>query len=119
MNLVTVPALALVLPEALPVAVITLGLSISIGMLRHEHHALDRVGLAWILAGRVPGSVVGAWVVAVASTTVLEALAGAVVLAMVLASVAMPVRSDERRVGTECVCARSSRGSQKHEKKKN
>ncbi|HEY9555191.1 MAG TPA: sulfite exporter TauE/SafE family protein, partial [Acidimicrobiales bacterium] len=91
MNLVTVPALALVLPEALPVAVITLGLSISIGMLRHEHHALDRVGLAWILAGRVPGSVVGAWVVAVASTTVLEALAGAVVLAMVLASVAMPV----------------------------
>src|SRR3546814_11196734 len=60
-------------------------------MLRHEHHALDRVGLAWILAGRVPGSVVGAWVVAVASTTVLEALAGAVVLAMVLASVAMPV----------------------------
>src|SRR3546814_2113004 len=63
MNLVTVPALALVLPEALPVAVITLGLSISIGMLRHEHHALDRVGLAWILAGRVPGSVVGAWVV--------------------------------------------------------
>src|SRR3546814_497980 len=91
LTLVTVPALALVLPEALPVAVITLGLSISIGMLRHEHHALDRVGLAWILAGRVPGSVVGAWVVAVASTTVLEALAGAVVLAMVLASVAMPV----------------------------
>src|SRR3546814_12821285 len=42
MNLVTVPALALVLPEALPVAVITLGLSISIGMLRHEHPALDR-----------------------------------------------------------------------------
>src|SRR3546814_14681487 len=55
MNLVTVPALALVLPEALPVAVITLGLSISIGMLRPEPPARPRVGLAWHLAGRVPG----------------------------------------------------------------
>ncbi len=90
MNLVTVPALALVLPEALPVAVIVLGIPISVGMLRHERHALDRAGVGWIMVGRVPGSVAGAWVVATVSTSTLQAVAGIVVLALVLASVAMP-----------------------------
>jgi uncharacterized protein len=44
MNLVTVPVLALVLPESLPVAVIVLGIPVSITMLRHEWSALDRTG---------------------------------------------------------------------------
>ena len=64
MNLVTVPMLALVLPESLPVTVVLLGIPISIAMLRHEHRALDRTGLGWIIGGRVPGTVLGAWVVA-------------------------------------------------------
>lgn len=90
MNLVTVPALALVLPEALPVAVIVLGLPISLGMLQHEHGSVDRTGVAWILAGRVPGTVAGAWVVATVSTTYLQAIVAVVVLLLVVASVAMP-----------------------------
>lgn len=101
MNLVTVPALALVLPEALPVAVIMLGLPISISMLRHEHHAADRAGIAWILTGRLPGSLLGAWIVATVSTSTLQGLVGIVVLLMVMASVAMPplpVRRDTQLV---------------------
>jgi hypothetical protein len=90
MNLVTVPALALVLPEALPVTVIVLGLPISVGMLRHEHAALDRPGVAWILLGRLPGTAIGAWVVATVSTTTLQALVGIVVLVLVIASAVMP-----------------------------
>ena len=90
MNLVTVPALALVLPEALPVTVIVLGLPISIGMLRHERHAIDRLGVAWIVAGRVPGTLFGAWVVATVSTAVLQGLVGLVVLLLVVASVVVP-----------------------------
>jgi uncharacterized membrane protein YfcA len=90
MNLVTVPVLALVLPKALPVAVIVLGIPISIPMVHYEWEALDRAGLGWIIAGRVPGTVVGAWIVATASTSTQQAVAGAIVLMLVLASVAMP-----------------------------
>ena len=90
MNLVTVPALALVLPESLPVTVIVLGLPVSLAMFSHEHRAMDREGLAWILAGRVPGTVFGAWVVTTVSATTLQGLAGAVVLVLVVASLVMP-----------------------------
>lgn len=90
MNLVSVPVLALALPKALPVTVIVLGLPVSIGMARYELHALDRAGVRWILAGRIPGTVVGAWVVATVSTPVLQALAGGIVLALAAASVATP-----------------------------
>lgn len=90
MNLVTVPALALVVPEALPVTVIVLGIPISIGMFLYERADLDRVGIAWILLGRVPGTLLGAWVVAAVSSAVLQGLAGALVLTLVVVRVVMP-----------------------------
>lgn len=90
MNLVTVPVLALVLPESLPVAVIVLGVPISIAMLRHEHASLDRAGLGWLIGGRVPGTALGVWVVAVVSTAALQAVVGGVVLLVVVASVLAP-----------------------------
>lgn len=90
MNLVTVPVLALLLPESLPVAVIVLGLPISLAMLRHEHASVDRAGLGWIIGGRIPGTAMGAWVVAVVSTTVLQGVVGTVVLFVVVASVLAP-----------------------------
>ena len=95
MNLVTVPVLALALPDALPATVVLLGIPISIAMLRHEHRALDRTGLAWIIGGRVPGTVVGAWIVATVAVATLQLLVGGFVLVFVVASVlapAVPVR---------------------------
>ena len=90
MNVVSVPILALVVPKALPVTVIVLGLPVSIGMVRYELTALDRGGVAWIILGRLPGTVLGAWVVATVSTSTLEAFAGATVLVLVVASAAVP-----------------------------
>jgi len=90
MNLVTVPLLALVLPDALPVTVVLLGIPISIAMLRHEHQALDRAGFSWIITGRVPGTLLGAWVVATVSTAALQGLIGAFVLTFVVASLVTP-----------------------------
>jgi uncharacterized protein len=90
MNLVTVPVLALVLPDAVPVTAVFLGVPISIAMVRHEHRALDRAGLAWIIAGRVPGTIVGAWTVATASAQVRQGLIGAFVLGFVVASLTLP-----------------------------
>lgn len=101
MNLVSVPVLALVLPKALPVTVIVLGLLISLAMVRHERHAIDLVGVGWMTAGCIPGTIVGAWIVATVTTAVLQALAGAIVLILVVASVATPplrVRRDTQVV---------------------
>jgi uncharacterized protein len=90
MNLVTVPALALTVPEALPVAVIVLGLPISLAMLRHELADVDRAGISWIILGRIPGTVLGAWIVATVSTGTLQLVVGLVLLAIVLSSFVAP-----------------------------
>lgn len=90
MNLVTVPVLALVLPESLPVAVIVLGMPLSVMMFRHEHLALDRAGLGWLIGGRVPGTALAVWVVAMVSTAALQAVVGGVVLAVVVTSLVAP-----------------------------
>jgi uncharacterized protein len=90
MNLVTVPVLALAVPESLPVTVIVLGFPIAISMLLHEHHAVDRAGISWIIAGRIPGTVLGTLVVATVSTVVLQTFVSAVVLILVAASVLVP-----------------------------
>jgi uncharacterized membrane protein YfcA len=90
MNLVTVPVLALVLPDALPATAVLLGIPISLAMLRHEHHALDRTGLAWIIVGRVPGTILGAWIVATFTDDNLKAFIGASVVFAVLVSVVAP-----------------------------
>jgi len=89
-NLLSVPIFALVAPELLPVAAIILGLPISIAMLRHEHADLDRKGLGWLIGGRVPGSIIGAWFVAVASTSSLRIVVAVFVLVLVAASIAAP-----------------------------
>ena len=90
MNLVAVPVLVLVLPESLPVAAIVLGLPISVAMLRLEHAEVDRPGLAWLMAGRVPGIAIGVWVVASVSTAALQVAVGVFVLLFVVSSVAVP-----------------------------
>jgi uncharacterized membrane protein YfcA len=93
MNLVTVPVLALALPESLPATVVLLGIPISIAMVRHEHHAVDRPGLAWIIAGRVPGTVLGALIVASVSLAALKGVVGvSVLLAVVASALAPPIR---------------------------
>ena len=103
MNLVTVPALALVLPDALPATVILIGLPLAFVMFRHEHHALDRDAIGWILAGRVPGTIIGTLIVAALTVDQLKGAIGVIVLlAVVLSLFAPPVplnRSTEFAAG--------------------
>jgi len=82
--------LALVLPESLPATAVLLGVPMSVVMLQHEHRAVDREGIGWILLGRVPGTVLGAWIVVVVTVDTLKALIGVSVLLAVVASVAAP-----------------------------
>jgi len=97
MNLVVVPVLALVLPESLPATAVLLGVPMSLAMLLHEHQAIDREGVGWILLGRVPGTALGTWVVVAVTVDTLKVLIGASVLLAVAASVfAPPVRLSRR-----------------------
>ncbi|QGG93699.1 sulfite exporter TauE/SafE family protein [Actinomarinicola tropica] len=90
MNLVSVPVIALVAPDTLPIAAILLGVPISVVMARYERASVDRSGVLWLFVGRVPGSAAGAAVVVAASTRDLQLFVGAVVLLMVLASITAP-----------------------------
>jgi uncharacterized membrane protein YfcA len=80
-NLVLVPVIALVVPEAVPGALVTLGIPLTVIMAAREWHGVDRSGLGWIVLGRVPGTVVGVVVVALVSGELLATLAGSAVLA--------------------------------------
>jgi len=97
MNLVTVPVLALVVPEALPASVVLLGFPIAGMMMRHEHHAIDRSGVAWVLLGRIPGTLLGVWIVSTLATDSLAVLIGFALLGAVAFSVwAPPLRVHAR-----------------------
>jgi uncharacterized protein len=86
-NLVLVPIVALVVPEAVPGALVLLGIPLTVTMATREWHGVDWPGLGWIVLGRVPGTVVGVLVVALVSGDLLSTLAGSAVLAGVLLSV--------------------------------
>jgi uncharacterized protein len=92
MNLVTVPVLAIIEPAALPATAVLLGIPMSVTMVLHEHRAIDRRATAWVLLGRVPGTIVGTVIVALVATSTLSVLVGVVVLVSVAMSL-RPVRA--------------------------
>jgi uncharacterized protein len=87
-NLVAVPVLAVVQPRALPAALMLPILPLSLAMVGRERHGVDWRAVGWLTAGRIPGSVAGALVVAVVAAETLSVLAGAAVLVGVAVSVA-------------------------------
>ena len=86
-NLVLVPIVALIVPEAVPGALVALGVPLTVIMAAREWHGVDWPGLGWVVLGRVPGTVVGVLIVALVSGDLLSTLAGSAVLAGVLLSV--------------------------------
>lgn len=89
-NLVAVPVLALFNPEALPATLSLVVLPLTLVMAAREHHAVDRSGVAWITVGRLPGTALGAWVVAVVSGSTLAIVLGVGVLVAVLMTAVTP-----------------------------
>ena len=79
-NLVAVPVLAICNPEALPATLSLVIIPLVIAMTVREHRAVDRPGVTWITIGRLPGTALGAWVVAVVSESTLSVLLGGGVL---------------------------------------
>jgi uncharacterized membrane protein YfcA len=102
-NLVAVPVLALADPDALPATLVLVVVPLVIAMAVREHHAVDRAGVTWITIGRIPGTALGAWVVAIVSESTLAVLLGSSVLvAVALTAFSGPVpvnRSTTATVG--------------------
>ena len=81
--LVSVPILALVDPALVPVPQMFLALVLNSALFWRERGALDTDGLGWVIAGRVPGAVLGAWLVAVLGARPLSITVAATILAAV------------------------------------
>jgi uncharacterized membrane protein YfcA len=86
-NIVAVPVMAVIAPDALPATLALVVIPLVAVMAVRERHALDRTGVTWITVGRIPGTVVGASVIAVVSADTLSVLLGAGVLLAVAMSV--------------------------------
>lgn len=85
-NLLAVPVLALFEPAAVPAATTMLALPLATGMAVAERGHVDWHGVGWLMVGRIPGTVVGAAIVAVVAASTLSVLAGAAVLVAVALS---------------------------------
>lgn len=90
LNLIVVPAIAVVRPEALPAAAIVLALPMTFGSAAREWRFADRAAIAWVTLGRLPGVAAGAWIVAALDAGAFSVLVGATVVAAALASLLSP-----------------------------
>jgi uncharacterized protein len=93
-NLLAVPVLAVLEPEALPATLTLLIVPLAVAMVRRERHSVDWPAVGWLMVGRVPGTVLGAAVVARVSGETLAVVAGVGVLvavAMSLLTTTVPV----------------------------
>jgi uncharacterized membrane protein YfcA len=80
MGMLAAPVIAIIDPALLPATLILLALLVTVMVTVRERQSLDLRGTGWALAGRLPGSIVGAWLVAVSSKEGLAWVVVAVVL---------------------------------------
>ena len=88
-GLLTAPVVALVAPSMVPVLTLWLALLVAGLNLLDEHEHVDWRSTAWSLPARVPGTIVGAWLVA----SFTEEQIGIVLAVMVLLAVGLTVRT--------------------------
>jgi uncharacterized protein len=95
LNLFAAPFIALVVPEALPVSLVLVAWPVGAVTAAREHHALDRAALPWMLAGALPGTLVGLLIVTRVGADELAIIVGAVtLLGVALSVVTPPIRVD-------------------------
>ncbi len=86
-NLLAVPVVALIVPAALPGAMVLPGVPMAVAMAVREREHVDWRGTQFLLLGRLPGTALGVTVVALVSSRVLAIVIGAFVIAAVGLSV--------------------------------
>ncbi len=93
--IVTVPLLGLLDHRLVPVPQMLVVVPLTVGMAWRERHALEWKSMGWVLAGRIPGAVLGIALVKLASQSVLDIGIGVSVLgaALILATRGQPRRT--------------------------
>jgi uncharacterized membrane protein YfcA len=86
-NLLVVPVVAVLEPAAVPVVPMLLVLPLALAMVRREPRRVDRRAVALLMVGRLPGTLLGAWVVAHVAADALTVLCGVGVLVAVVTSI--------------------------------
>ncbi|MEE9473763.1 MAG: sulfite exporter TauE/SafE family protein [Acidimicrobiia bacterium] len=81
---VSVPVLSLLDGDLAPVPQLLISLPLAIAMVSREWHHVDFHGVSWILAGRIPGAVVGIVLLKTLSDSAVELLIGGIVLGAVV-----------------------------------
>lgn len=76
----SVPILTVVDPVFTPIPTLILSLVVGAGTLLRERSDLDLEGLGWVITGRIPGAVLGAWVLSIATERTLGIVIGVIVL---------------------------------------
>ncbi|HEU4566409.1 MAG TPA: sulfite exporter TauE/SafE family protein [Marmoricola sp.] len=90
-GMVSAPVVTLLEPSLVPGMLLFMGLATPLVTLLHEHHDIDWRGLSWSLPMRIPGTLIGLFLVA----TVSERSLGLTVAIVVLLGVLLTVRSVE------------------------
>jgi uncharacterized membrane protein YfcA len=85
-NLLAVPVVALIVPAALPGAMVIPGIPMAVAMAVTERDHIDWRGSRFLLLGRLPGTALGVAIVAAVSTETLAVIIGAVVILAVALS---------------------------------
>ena len=89
--LVVAPVLGVLEPQLLPVALLVLMLPLNLFVALRERDAIDWRGSAWISAGRLPGTLLGLWILVLLSAEGLNQLVGASTVLAVLVALFAPV----------------------------
>lgn len=84
LGLVAAPVTMLLEPSLMPDLLLWLALLLPVVTLVREHHEIDWPGLGWSVSARVPGTVLGVWLLTVFSERALGVAVGVMVLASVL-----------------------------------
>jgi uncharacterized membrane protein YfcA len=93
-GLVTAPLVTILEPSLMPSLPLWFGVLVSGASLFGERHHVDWSGLAWALPARVPGTLLGVWLVVVFSSRQLGVAVGVMVLVTVglsLRAVSVPI----------------------------
>lgn len=83
-NIVAVPVMSLINPLLAPVPQLIMSLPQTFAAALRERGGVDRSGVLWLLLGRIPGLLIGIWLLAFATDRLLDLLIGLLVLIAVV-----------------------------------
>ena len=92
-GILSVPILSLVNPILAPVPQLLLAMPLAVSMTWRERSHIDGKGVGWLLAGRVPGAILGLWILGLAAQRSIDiGIAISVIIAVLILGTGISVR---------------------------